>query len=172
MAAFLSGLTALRKPRAGSALNRWMMFPLPSTMNVCSEDKGQRSDTLPQHNSRALAFLYFINVNLLWPKVGIQLLQWCPAMAPGWIPVEEWEGHSSLQVPGRFGFVLICFLSNDNDRGRFKPHLQWRPSFIGTNSQSEKSNAASYTCNFFFSTFVSNVYSTLTGSVSCYCWHC
>lgn len=45
--------------------------------------------------------------------MGIQLLQWCPATARRWIPVEEWEGHSSLQVPGRFWLVLICFLSNN-----------------------------------------------------------
>lgn len=45
--------------------------------------------------------------------MGIQLLQWGPATASWWIPIEEWEGHSSLQVPGRFGLVLICSLSND-----------------------------------------------------------
>lgn len=56
---------------------------------------------------------YLINVNLLWLKVGIQLLQRGPATARGRIPVEEWESHSGLQVPGGFGLVLLCFLSND-----------------------------------------------------------
>lgn len=45
--------------------------------------------------------------------MGVQLLQRCPATARGWIPVEVWESHSSLQVPGRFGLVLIRLLSND-----------------------------------------------------------
>lgn len=133
----------------------------------------QRSEVKNKTWIYALAFLTVINVNLLWLKVGIQLLQWCPVTARGRIPVEEWERHPSLQVPGRFGLVLSCFLSNDERVDSsvqiFSPD---RVLYLPLSQQSRNANVASRTWRKWLAAgiwFFVNVEHSITGSVSCYC---